>query len=169
MRDTAHLSDDLLEQAKQIAHLRLDSDSYYADKLGKTPKNILTYEDRFQEELRAVCSQLTVQICLELPLWQPTTMLEARRVGNAGGGHSAYMPKDENLRRPHLIVDPKSLDGITYWLVIPSDGDYWLKGWISGWVAKTYPLKDWIRPDSGMRSVAHWIPGAAMNPTYERE
>jgi hypothetical protein len=168
MNDYVKLDNNLESTAVRVAHVRLDTDNYYSDKLGKTPKGQLPYPVRFKEELDSVRAQLAVQLCLDLPLWQPPTMQQARLVGNAGGGHSAYMPKEENLgKNYHLIVDPDELDSIVHWLVVPSDGGYWLKGWMPAAEAKTYPLRDWIRRDSGKRSVAHWVPRGAVHYVYE--
>jgi len=168
MRDFAKIPSAIDATCRQVAERRLTQDAYYADDSGKVPKHALSYGERLDEEHDAVRSQVIVQICLELPLFQPMSMVQARQVGNCGEGHSAYMPKDRNLdKNYHLIVDPDELDSIIHWLVVPSDGGYWLKGWMEAIEAKTYPLRDWIRPDSGLRSVAHWVPRGKLHYFYE--
>ena len=138
------LSEKLAEKRWQTAHIQQYND--YQGKIGRT----------FDEERITVRAHLATQIMLGLPLGKPDSKEEARRVGNIGGNNEAFVPI-HNPFQHHLIVDPRTQDHITSWLVIPEGGrEFRLKGWIKAENAKR-PEHLRRRGREGGDSVSYWV------------
>lgn len=155
------LIEHLRDRADRIAARRLDAAKKlrYRDHQGKVGRSIA-------EERQTVRAQLAVQVMLGLPLGKPNTYQEARKVGNCGGGHEAFLPLYNPLSH-HLIVDPRTKDEIICWLVLDEGGyAYRLAGWIPAIEAKQAMFERRRQREGGM-SVAFWVSTGALYSVEE--
>jgi hypothetical protein len=156
-----YLIDHLLERAELLAQRRWDAahKQRYGDHQGKVGRT-------FEEERQTVRGHLAAQIMLGLPLGKPDTYQEARMVGNIGGGNEAFIPFKNPLAHK-LIVDPRTADEITSWLVVP-EGERAFR--LSGWIVAREAKQDVYRHErtrEGGKSVAYWVPPSALHTVEE--
>lgn len=156
-----YLIDSLLEMAETIAVKRSKTAhvQHYQDYQGKIGRSL-------EEERQTVRGHLAAQIMLGLPLGKPDTKEEARRVGNIGEGNEAFVPFFNPLKH-NLIVDPRTPDHITSWLVVPEGDRYFrLDGWMLAREAKD-DIYLHRREREGGKSVAYWVPPGALHSVEE--
>lgn len=151
----------LVDRADRLAARRLDmaKNLHYKDHQGKVGREL-------KEERATVRAQFAAQIMLGLPLGKPDTYQEARKLGNIGRQNEAFLPL-YNTFHHHLIVNPRTPDGIACWLITDEGGNcYRLQGWIKSEEAKQEMFLRTRQREGGV-SKAYWIPVSALRPVTE--